>query len=37
MVQLEMEVAGMSPLGCNLKNLNFAALAQFVGPVRRAS
>jgi len=31
MVQLEMEVAGMSPFGCNLKNPNFAALAQAVG------
>lgn len=31
MVQLEMEVAGMSPYGCNLKNPNFATLAQSVG------
>jgi len=31
MVQLEMEVAGMSPFGCNLKNPNFAALAQAAG------
>ena len=31
MVQLEMEVAGMSPFGCNLKNPNFAALAKAVG------
>lgn len=31
MVQLEMEVAGMAPFGCNLKNPNFAALAQAVG------
>ena len=31
MVQLEMEVAGMSPFGCNLKNPNFAALAESVG------
>jgi pyruvate dehydrogenase (quinone) len=31
MVQLEMEVAGISPFGCNLKNPNFAALAQAVG------
>jgi thiamine pyrophosphate-dependent acetolactate synthase large subunit-like protein len=31
MVQLEMEVAGMSPFGCNLKNPNFAALAQSIG------
>jgi pyruvate dehydrogenase (quinone) len=31
MVELEMEVAGMSPFGCNLKNPNFAALAQAVG------
>ena len=31
MVQLEMEVAGMAPYGCNLKNPNFAALAQSVG------
>jgi pyruvate dehydrogenase (quinone) len=31
MVQLEMEVAGMTPFGCNLKNPNFAALAQAVG------
>jgi len=31
MVHLEMEVAGMSPFGCNLKNPNFAALAQAVG------
>jgi pyruvate dehydrogenase (quinone) len=26
-----MEVAGMSPFGCNLKNPNFAALAQAAG------
>jgi pyruvate dehydrogenase (quinone) len=26
-----MEVAGMSPFGCDLKNPNFAALAQAVG------
>jgi pyruvate dehydrogenase (quinone) len=31
MVQLEMEVAGMSPFGCNLENPNFAALAQSIG------
>jgi pyruvate dehydrogenase (quinone) len=31
MVQLEMEVAGMSPFGCKLKNPNFAALAQAAG------
>jgi pyruvate dehydrogenase (quinone) len=31
MVHLEMEVAGMSPFGCNLKNPDFAALAQAVG------
>lgn len=31
MVHLEMEVAGMSPFGCNLKNPNFATLAQAVG------
>jgi pyruvate dehydrogenase (quinone) len=31
MVQLEMEVAGMSPFGCNLKNPDFAALARSVG------
>lgn len=31
MVQLEMEVAGMSPFGCNLKNPDFAALARAVG------
>ncbi len=31
MVQLEMEVAGMPPFGCQLKNPNFAALAQAVG------
>lgn len=31
MVHLEMEVAGISPFGCNLKNPNFAALAQAVG------
>ena len=31
MVQLEMEVAGMSPFGCDLKNPSFAALAQAVG------
>lgn len=31
MVHLEMEVAGMSPFGCNLKNPNFALLAQAVG------
>jgi pyruvate dehydrogenase (quinone) len=31
MVQLEMEVAGMTPFGCNLKNPNFAAVAQAVG------
>ena len=31
MVHLEMEVAGLSPFGCKLKNPNFAALAQAVG------
>ncbi|MBI1752230.1 MAG: ubiquinone-dependent pyruvate dehydrogenase [Acidobacteria bacterium] len=31
MVQLEMEVAGMSPYGCSLKNPNFATLAQSAG------
>jgi pyruvate dehydrogenase (quinone) len=31
MVHLEIEVAGMSPFGCNLKNPNFALLAQAVG------
>lgn len=31
MVQLEMEAAGMSPFGCNLKNPNFATLAQAAG------
>ena len=31
MVQLEMEVACISPFGCNLKNPNFAALAQAIG------
>jgi pyruvate dehydrogenase (quinone) len=31
MVQLEMEVAGISPFGCHLKNPNFAALAQAAG------
>jgi pyruvate dehydrogenase (quinone) len=31
MVQLEMEVGGFPPHGCELKNPNFAALAQAVG------
>jgi pyruvate dehydrogenase (quinone) len=31
MVQLEMEVAGMSPFGCNLKNPDFAAMARSIG------
>ena len=31
MVQLEMEVAGLPHHGCDLKNPNFAALAQAVG------
>jgi len=31
MVRLEMEVAGMPPYGCELKNPNFAALAQAAG------
>lgn len=31
MVQLEMEVAGMSPYGCDLKNPSFAALALSIG------
>ena len=31
MVHLEMEVAGMSPFGCELKNPNFALLAQAAG------
>jgi pyruvate dehydrogenase (quinone) len=31
MVQLEMQVAGMAPFGCQRKNPNFAALAQAVG------
>ncbi|WP_010586121.1 ubiquinone-dependent pyruvate dehydrogenase [Schlesneria paludicola] len=31
MVHLEMEVAGLAPFGCHLKNPNFAALAQAMG------
>jgi pyruvate dehydrogenase (quinone) len=31
MVQLEMEVAGIQPFGCGLKNPDFAALARAVG------
>lgn len=31
MVHLEMEVAGMSPFGCNLTNPNFAAVAHALG------
>jgi pyruvate dehydrogenase (quinone) len=31
MVQLEMEVAGLPPYGCERKNPNFAALAQAIG------
>ncbi len=31
MVHLEMEVAGMAPFGCELKNPNFAKLAEAVG------
>jgi pyruvate dehydrogenase (quinone) len=31
MVQLEMEVAGMAPFGCRLKNPDFAAMARAIG------
>lgn len=31
MVHLEMEVAGMTPFGCELKNPNFAKLAEAIG------